>query len=181
MKLIKIIILFLIFILSVIIGKLISEKYILRLKELEDLKSYLNLVKSKIKFTYEPIPEIFNEIAKEYLLLDNDYVFESSSGGSGGASDEQVLTAIAELSAKVTAGFEAGAKSSQISGLATTSQLNNGVENIREDIADVRGEINDIDTKVNSIALDVSALRASSLAYKNEIIGSIEGVSTDEY
>ena len=34
-----------------------------RLEELEEIKNALNIFKSKIKFTYEPIPEIFKEIS----------------------------------------------------------------------------------------------------------------------
>jgi stage III sporulation protein AB len=35
-----------------------------RLQELEEMQNALNILKSKIKFTYEPIPEIFKEISK---------------------------------------------------------------------------------------------------------------------
>ena len=52
----------LIFIASNLIGKFISKKYTYRLEELEEIKNILNIFKSKIKFTYEPIPEIFKEI-----------------------------------------------------------------------------------------------------------------------
>ena len=46
------------------IGRFLSKKYVYRLEELEDIKNALNILKSKIKFTYEPIPEIFEEISK---------------------------------------------------------------------------------------------------------------------
>ena len=62
MQIIKYLMLFLIFISSALIGKYIANKYIYRLKELEEIKKALNIFKSKIKFTYEPIPEIFKEI-----------------------------------------------------------------------------------------------------------------------
>lgn len=64
MQIIKYIALITIFILSVLIGKYISKKYKYRLEELEEIKNALNIFKSKIKFTYEPIPEIFKEIAQ---------------------------------------------------------------------------------------------------------------------
>lgn len=64
MQIIKYISLIIIFILSVLIGKYISKKYKYRLEELEEIKNALNIFKSKIKFTYEPIPEIFKEIAQ---------------------------------------------------------------------------------------------------------------------
>ena len=64
MQLIKYFILFLILILATMVGKYLSKKYVYRLEELEDIKNALNILKSKIKFTYEPIPEIFGEISK---------------------------------------------------------------------------------------------------------------------
>ena len=63
MQIIKYTMLFLIFISSALIGKYISQQYLYRLKELEEIKNALNILKTKIKFTYEPIPEIFEELA----------------------------------------------------------------------------------------------------------------------
>ena len=62
MNYIKYIILFLIFVSSTLVGRIISKKYYYRLQELEEFKNALNIFKSKIKFTYEPISEIFCEI-----------------------------------------------------------------------------------------------------------------------
>lgn len=64
MQVIKYFILFLIFILSNIIGRAIAKKYTYRLEELKEMKNALNMFKTKIEFTYEPIPEIFSEISK---------------------------------------------------------------------------------------------------------------------
>lgn len=64
MIIIKWIIIFLVFLTSFIIGNLISQKYILRVKELKDFKNALNIIESKIKFTYEPLPEIFLQTSK---------------------------------------------------------------------------------------------------------------------
>lgn len=61
---VKILILILVFGSSFSIGKLIAGKYINRVKELKEMKSALNIFKTKIEFTYEPIPEIFLEISK---------------------------------------------------------------------------------------------------------------------
>lgn len=55
--------LLLVFIASSFIGRCIAKKYSYRLEELEEIKNILNVFKSKIRFTYEPIPEIFREIA----------------------------------------------------------------------------------------------------------------------
>lgn len=64
MQIIKIFILFIVFALSNYIGKMIASKYKYRLEELKEMKNALNIFKTKIKFTYEPIPEIFDEISK---------------------------------------------------------------------------------------------------------------------
>lgn len=64
MQFIKYCMLFFVFISSALIGKYIAQKYKYRLEELEEIKNALNVFKSKIKFTYEPIPQIFEEISK---------------------------------------------------------------------------------------------------------------------
>ena len=65
MQLIKYFILFLILILATMIGRFLSKKYVYRLEELEDIKNALNILKSKIKFTYEPLKEIFRQISQD--------------------------------------------------------------------------------------------------------------------
>ena len=64
MIIIKIIILITIFVASTSIGFLMSKKYKNRVIELREFKNALNTLEAKIKFTYEPIPEIFNQISK---------------------------------------------------------------------------------------------------------------------
>lgn len=54
-----------IFLSSSAIGILVSKKYEDRVNELKEFKNALNMFKAKIKFTYEPIPEIFEEISKQ--------------------------------------------------------------------------------------------------------------------
>lgn len=61
----KIIIYSCIFLSSSAIGILISRKYEERVNELKEFKNALNIFKTKIKFTYEPIPEIFEQISKQ--------------------------------------------------------------------------------------------------------------------
>ncbi len=65
MILIKWIVLILVFISSFTIGSLISKKYVNRVKELKEMKNALNIFETKIKFTYEAIPEIFEDISKQ--------------------------------------------------------------------------------------------------------------------
>jgi len=63
MTFIKLFILFSIFLSSIYIGILISKKYVNRVKELKEMKNALNMFETKIKFTYESIPEIFKDIS----------------------------------------------------------------------------------------------------------------------
>lgn len=61
---IKIIIYTFIFLSCSLIGILVSKKYIDRVNELKEFKNALNLFKTKIRYTYEPIPDIFKEISE---------------------------------------------------------------------------------------------------------------------
>lgn len=65
MQILKYTLLLIIFSLSTIIGITISKMYENRVKELREFKSILNIIKTKIKFTYEPLAEIFKQIAKD--------------------------------------------------------------------------------------------------------------------
>lgn len=62
---VKILILILVFGSSFSIGKLIAGKYINRVKELKEMRSALNIFETKIKFTYESVPEIFEQIGNQ--------------------------------------------------------------------------------------------------------------------
>ena len=59
---IKLFILFLIFLSSLKAGKIIAKKYSNRVDELKEMKNALNMFLTKIKFTYESVPETFSEI-----------------------------------------------------------------------------------------------------------------------
>ncbi len=63
MKGIKYILLLGIFGLSTAIGMTISKTYENRVVELKEFKNILNMLKTKIKFTYEPLADIFRQIA----------------------------------------------------------------------------------------------------------------------
>ena len=54
-----------IFALSTAIGLLIAKSYQNRVVELKEFKNILNIMKTKIKFTYEPLAEIFKQISKD--------------------------------------------------------------------------------------------------------------------
>lgn len=62
---IKYILLVVIFGLSTAIGIVISKNYENRVIELKEFKNILNIMKTKIKFTYEPLGDIFRQISKD--------------------------------------------------------------------------------------------------------------------
>lgn len=62
MILIKYIILIFVFIITCLIGYLISKKYSNRVTELKELEIALDILENKIKFTYEPLKEIFEQM-----------------------------------------------------------------------------------------------------------------------
>jgi len=64
MGIIKSFFLIAIFGLAVYIGNLKASKYINRLKELISIKSALNILENKIKFTQSPLKEIFKQISE---------------------------------------------------------------------------------------------------------------------
>lgn len=61
----KLFILAMIIVTSSIIGILFSKRYANREKEIKEMKSALNLFATQIKFTYEPIPNVFMQIANK--------------------------------------------------------------------------------------------------------------------
>ena len=64
MIIVKITIYSFIFLSCSLIGMLISKKYSNRVNELKEFKNALNIFKTKIRYTFEPIPEIFKEISE---------------------------------------------------------------------------------------------------------------------
>lgn len=64
MLLLKILIYSFIFLSCSLIGILISKKYVNRVNELKEFKNALNMFKTKIRYTYAPLPEIFTEISE---------------------------------------------------------------------------------------------------------------------
>ena len=66
MILIKGFILVLIFISTAFLGILVSNKYKNRVRDLKELRSILNILETKINYTYEPLPQIFLEISRSF-------------------------------------------------------------------------------------------------------------------
>lgn len=96
MQIAKLFILFIIFVLSNLIGKMVAGKFRYRLEELQEMKNALSIFKTKIKFTYEPIPEIFGEIASN-LHTKMSKIFKTANEGmatlnAGQAWEEAVET-----------------------------------------------------------------------------------------
>lgn len=60
------------------IGILVSKKYQNRVKELKQIKTLLTIFSTKIKLTYEPIPQIFEEIGNKEKSNIND-IFKTAS------------------------------------------------------------------------------------------------------
>ena len=75
----KYIILFFIFLIAAWIGNLISRKYKNRVLELKSFKEAFNILESKIKFTYEPLGDIFEEIANIYEKKNINSVFKTAT------------------------------------------------------------------------------------------------------
>lgn len=66
MIIIKSIILLSILISSSILGITLANKYKDRVFELKQMRSALNMLKTKITYTYEPLPQIFIELAEKF-------------------------------------------------------------------------------------------------------------------
>lgn len=66
MIILKYVLILCVFIISLYIGNIISRRYILRVKELKEMKNALNIIENKIKFTYEPLPDIFMQTSKMF-------------------------------------------------------------------------------------------------------------------
>lgn len=78
MLIIKMLLLFAIFSTSILIGKLKANQYKQRVKDLKEMKNGLSIFKTKIRYTYEPIPEVFNEISNN-LVGNIGKIFEIAS------------------------------------------------------------------------------------------------------
>lgn len=75
MVFVKYTILFFIFIIATCIGNLFSKKYRNRVNELKNFKEVFNILESKIKFTYEPLGDIFEEISNLFYKNSINSIF----------------------------------------------------------------------------------------------------------
>ncbi len=78
METLKWIIYVLIFATSTGLGILYSQKYQKRVNELKDFKTALNMLKTKIRFTYAPLKEIFYDISKS-ITSKTGKIFEEAA------------------------------------------------------------------------------------------------------
>lgn len=66
MVVIKGLILLFIFASAVLIGLAFANTYKQRTDDLKSMRNILNIFETKIKYTYEPLPQIFEDISKDY-------------------------------------------------------------------------------------------------------------------
>ncbi len=66
MLILKYIILLLVFGITILLGLALANKYKDRVKELKEIRSALNILKTKITYTYNPLPQIFLEISNQF-------------------------------------------------------------------------------------------------------------------
>lgn len=94
MQIVKYLTLILILSSTTYIGILISKKYLNRVKDLKEMKNALNMFSTKIKFTYEPIPQTFKEISqKTKTNISNIFkiAYEKMKTGNAGKAWEEAL------------------------------------------------------------------------------------------
>lgn len=65
MEIFKIILLTAVMGMCTVLGIMKANKYKLRVIDLQDMKKALNLAITKMRYTYEPLPELFKEISKD--------------------------------------------------------------------------------------------------------------------
>lgn len=159
MLFVKYFMLFLILVASVLLGKNIARKYVNRLKELEEMRTALNIFRSKVSFTYSPIPEIFEEIAKD------------SKGNIG-----KIFSAASKKMEKVTANIAWSEAINEVD-----SNLNKEDKKILENLSkllgqtDVEGQISQID--ITQKFLDNQIQDAIDEKQKNEKLYSKLGIT----
>ncbi|MCI9365687.1 MAG: hypothetical protein HFJ54_03615 [Clostridia bacterium] len=67
MGFIKFIGLILIFVISSTLGLALANKYKFRVQDLKLIRNILNILETNIKYTYKPLPQIFEEISRDFV------------------------------------------------------------------------------------------------------------------
>lgn len=80
---------------SILIGMLMAKKYTNRLNELKEMKKGIHILETKLKFTYETLPKVFEDIGKS-IDRSVGYIFTLASENmmytSAGNSWSEALT-----------------------------------------------------------------------------------------
>jgi stage III sporulation protein AB len=166
MLVLKYILLILIFIISTKIGIISSKRYRRRVEILEEFKILLNRLKAKIKFTYEPLPEIFNQI---FCDLENSQ-----------KNTSVIFKLASQYMQKLPAGkaWEKAIDECNLFLNAEDKKIAKSMGNMLGRI-DVDGQINDIDLTI--LLIDEKIKIASAELLKNEklykSLGSIIGIA----
>lgn len=63
---IKSIILMLVFGITLFLGLAMANKYKYRVQDLKTIRAILNIIETKIKYTYQPLPQIFEDISNQF-------------------------------------------------------------------------------------------------------------------
>ena len=163
MLLIKIIIYSFIFLSCSLIGLLISKKYSNRVNELKEFKNALNIFKTKIRYTYAPLPEIFTEISQSV---------DSNIGAVFKRAAEKM---------DICAAGEAWNVALKIEDLNIDDEDRNVLKNLSKLLGktDLEGQVNQIE--MTSEFLDKQIRKAESLRGKSEkmyrTLGMIMGMA----
>lgn len=102
MNLFKYVLLGIIFSISSFIGITISKKYGTRVKELKEIQRALHIFEEKIKFTYEPIPDVFTDISKKCIQNIGKIFYEAANNMSIMSAGEAWEIALDNSNTKLT-------------------------------------------------------------------------------
>lgn len=159
-------ILFLIFIITAMIGNIFSKKYRNRVNELKSFKEAFNILESKIRFTYEPIGDIFEEIS---------ILFESNKISSIFLDAKKYMKTL-DFKSSWDKSIDNNRKCFDLTNedISTIKKLGNMLGK-----TDIQGQLNEI--KLNMNFLDIQIAYAEEERKKNEkmykTLGTIFGLA----
>ena len=109
---IKVFVLLLIFLACLKVGKIIAKKYSNRVTELKEMKNALNMFLTKIKFTYESVPESFTEIGNniaepigKIFRISAENMKEKSAGEAWEEAVEKIETSLSQEDKSIIKGL----------------------------------------------------------------------------